>query len=83
MPKMELDRTYNEEEQRRKLLYGIGVEARGKRRTGQPKTTQRRMVEDERQAAGWQSWMTVRAYLNKLKWIERQCQSLTCMCLRV
>lgn len=31
----------------------------GKRRTGQPKTTQRRMVEDERQAAGWQSWMTV------------------------
>ena len=29
MPKMELDRTYNEEEQRRKLLYGIGVEARG------------------------------------------------------
>lgn len=29
MLKMELDRTYNEEEQRRKLLYGIGVEARG------------------------------------------------------
>ena len=29
----------------------------GKRST----TTRRRMVEDERQAAGWQSWATVRA----------------------
>ena len=37
----------------------------GKRRTGQPKTTQRRMVEDERQAAGWQSWMTVSQSLSQ------------------
>jgi len=29
---------------------------------GRPKTTWRRMVEDERRGvAGWQSWMTVRA----------------------
>ena len=33
----------------------------GRRRPGRPKTTWRRMVEDERRAAGWQSWMTVRA----------------------
>ncbi|KAL9969196.1 hypothetical protein ACROYT_G021383 [Oculina patagonica] len=33
----------------------------GRRRPGRPKTTWRRMVEDERQTAGWQSWANVRA----------------------
>jgi len=32
----------------------------GKRRLGQPKTTWRRMVEDERKTAGWQPWANVR-----------------------
>jgi len=32
----------------------------GKRRPGRPKTTWRRMVEDERKTAGWQSWANVR-----------------------
>ena len=33
----------------------------GRRRPGRPKTTWRRMAEDERRTAGWQSWVTVRA----------------------
>ena len=33
----------------------------GRRRPSRPKTTWRRMVEDERRVAGWQSWATVRA----------------------
>ena len=33
----------------------------GKRRPARPKATWKRMVEDERQAAGWQSWTTVRS----------------------
>ena len=33
----------------------------GRRRPGGPKITRRRMVEDERRTAGWQSWVTVRA----------------------
>jgi len=32
----------------------------GKRRPGRPKTTWRRMIEDERKTAGWQSWANVR-----------------------
>ena len=39
------------------------------KRPGLPKTTWRRMVEDERRAAGWQSWMTVRALAtNRNEW---------------
>ena len=47
---MELDWSNNEERQRGTLRYSFG-----------PKTTWRRMVEDERRTAGWQSWVTVRA----------------------
>ena len=32
----------------------------GRRRPGRPKTTSRRMIEKERRAVGWQSWVTVR-----------------------
>ena len=32
-----------------------------RRRPRRPKTTWRRMVEDERRVAGWQTWMTVRS----------------------
>jgi len=43
----------------------------GRRRPGRPKTTWRRMVEDERQVAGWQSWMAVRALAaNQRRWKE-------------
>ena len=43
----------------------------GKRRPGRPKTTWRRMVEDERQTAGWESWVTVRALAtNRSGWKE-------------
>ena len=43
----------------------------GRRRPGRPKTTWRRMVEDERRVAGWQSWMTVRALAaNRTGWKE-------------
>ena len=61
--KMELDWACNEEGQRRALCYSIGVEARGEenQRPGQPKTTWRRMIEEERHAVRWQSWTTVRA----------------------
>jgi len=49
------------------------LEWRSERRRGQgrPKTTCRRMVEDERGVAGWQSWMTVRALAaNRSGWKE-------------
>ena len=43
----------------------------GRRRPGRPKTTWRRMVEDERRVAGWQSWTTVRALAaNRSGWKE-------------
>ena len=43
----------------------------GRRRPGRPKTTWRRMIEDERQVAGWQSWTTVRALAaNRSGWKE-------------
>ena len=71
---MELDRTYmyNEEEQRGALRYSIGVDwPEGRRRPGRPKTTWRRMVEDERREAGWKSWTTVRALAaNRSRWKE-------------
>ena len=58
---MELDQTYNEEEQRGPLRYGIEWRRpEGRRRPGGPKTIWRRMIEDERRIAGWQSWTTVR-----------------------
>ena len=61
----------NKEEQRGALRYSIGVEARGRRRPGRPKTTWRRMVEDKRQVAGWQSLTTVRALAaNRSGWKE-------------
>ena len=63
---MELDRAYNEEEQRGALCYSIGVKARG-----EEETRSTRMVEDERRVAGWQSWMTVRALTaNRSGWKE-------------
>ena len=66
---MKLDRTCNEEEQGRTLRYRIGTEARGEEETPRPKTTWRRMVEDEWRAAGWLSWMTVRALAaNRIGW---------------
>ena len=41
----------------------------GRRRPGRPKTTWRRMVEEERRIAGWQSWTTVRALAaNRSAW---------------
>ena len=43
----------------------------GRRRPGRPKPTLRRMVEDERRVAGWQSWTTVRALAaNRTGWKE-------------
>ena len=43
----------------------------GRRRPGRPKTTWRRMVEDERRVAGWQSWTTVRDLAaNRTGWKE-------------
>ena len=40
-------------------------------RPGRPETTWRRMVEDERRVAGWQSWKTVRALAaNRSGWKE-------------
>ena len=57
---MELDWTYNEERQRETLRHSSGMEARKEKKTGsgRPKTTWRRMVEDE-ETAGWQSWANV------------------------
>ena len=43
----------------------------GRRRPSRPKTTWRRMVEDERRVAGWQLWTTVRALAaNRRGWKE-------------
>lgn len=43
----------------------------GRRRPGRPKTTRRRMIENERQTAGWQSWTTVRTLAtNRRGWKE-------------
>ena len=43
----------------------------GKKRPGRPKTTGRRMVEDERRTAGWESWVTVRDLAaNRSGWKE-------------
>ena len=43
---------------------------KGRRRPGRPKTTWRRMVENERRV-GWQSWTTVRALAaNRSGWKE-------------
>jgi len=43
----------------------------GKRRPGRPKTTWKRMVEDERKTAGWQSWANVRNLAaNRSGWKE-------------
>ena len=43
----------------------------GRRRPGRPNTTWRRMVDDERRVAGWQSRMTVRALAaNRSGWKE-------------
>ena len=50
----------------------------GKRRPGRPKTTWRRMVEDERKTAGWQSWASVKT-LAANQWLERECQGLLCL----
>ena len=60
--KMELDWSHNEERQRG-TLGALQLEWRpeGRRRPGRQQTKWRRMVDDERQTAGWQSWVTVRA----------------------
>ena len=43
----------------------------GKRRPDRPKTTWRRMVEDERKTAGWQSWANIRTLAaNRSGWKE-------------
>ena len=43
----------------------------GKRRRGRPKTTWRRMVEDERKTAGQKSWANVRTLAaNRSGWRE-------------
>ena len=44
----------------------------GKRNRGRPKTTRRRIVEQERNQLGWQSWNeTRRVAADRIKWIER------------
>ena len=41
----------------------------GRRRRGRPKTTWRRMVEGERETAGWKTWNQVRqAAVNRRMW---------------
>ena len=75
-PKMELDRTYNEEEQRGALSYSIGVEARGEEET---RSTKNNMEEN-----GWRwktsSWVAImddcQSFSSKPRWMERECQSL-------
>ena len=44
----------------------------GRRRPGLPKTTWRRMVEDERKTAGWQSWANVRTLAANCCWGWRE-----------
>ena len=47
----------------------LGWTPEGRRRPGRPKTTWRRMVENERKAAGWNSWSVAQhTASNRTKW---------------
>jgi len=52
------------------LRHSFGVEAKREKKKGKLKTW-RRLVEDERKTAGWQSWVNVRALAaNRSGWKE-------------
>ena len=81
-PKMELDRAYNEEEQRGALCYSIGVEARREEET--------RSAKNNMEENGWRwktsSWVAImddcQSFSSKPKWMERECRSLFCLMAR-
>ena len=54
----------------------------GKRIIERTKTTWRRMVEDDRQAAGWQSWATVRAPAANRSGLKENVKALMCLNVR-
>jgi len=57
----------------------LGWTPEGRRKRGRPKTTWRRMVEVERNHAGWSSWNTARRAASDRKPMERECQRLMCL----
>ena len=58
-------------EQGNDCAVALGWTPEGKRGKGRPKTTWRRMVEKERNAAGWHSWQSTRATAaDRGKWRE-------------
>jgi len=49
----------------------------GRRRPGRPKTTWRRMIEEERSVVGWQSLATVRALTTNRSGWKENCRGLS------
>ena len=58
---MELDVTYNEDEQREALRYSIRVEARGEEESRSTESNMERNGSEVRRVAGWQSQTTIGA----------------------